>query len=39
MLAKDAPYLGMLRGWIRDRKQAGEFAGLEQAGIHLEQLL
>lgn len=39
LLTEDAPYLGMLRGWIRDRKRAGELADLEQAGIDLEGLI
>jgi uncharacterized protein (TIGR02646 family) len=39
LLRPEAPYLGMLRGWIRSRKAAGDFADLERCGIDLEVLL
>ena len=39
MLAAGAPYLAMLRGWIRAAKQRGDFALLEQFGIDLTKLI
>jgi uncharacterized protein (TIGR02646 family) len=39
MLSEDAPYLGMLRGWIRREKHARAFADLELFKIDLEQLI
>jgi hypothetical protein len=37
-LASDAPYLGMLRDWIRRHKNAGGLADLERFKIDLENL-
>jgi len=39
MLKADAPYLAMLREWIRTAKQRGEFASLLQFGIDPETLI
>jgi len=38
-LGPQAPYLGMLRDWIRNTKKNGEFALLEQFGIDLTALI
>jgi len=39
LLARKAPYLGMLRDWIRRQKQAGAFADLERCGVDLEAMI
>lgn len=39
MLKPHAPYLAMLREWIRTAKQRGEFANLLQFGIDPETLI
>lgn len=39
MLATNAPYLAMLREWIRTAKQRGDLALLEQFGIGLTKLI
>jgi len=39
MLGVDAPFLALLRGWIRAAKGRGDFALLEQFGIDLTKLI
>jgi uncharacterized protein (TIGR02646 family) len=39
MLGKDAPYIGMLRDWIRRQKAAGAFPDLAKAKVDLEDFI
>lgn len=39
IVAKDAPYLGMVREWIRESHSRGEFASLLQFGIDLSAMV
>jgi uncharacterized protein (TIGR02646 family) len=39
MLARDAAYLAMVRGWIRDANARGEFDNLLQFGINLVAMI
>ena len=39
MLSPDAPYLGMLRGWLRSGRDRGDFDDLLQFGIDPTDLI